>query len=96
MAFADTAPIAASLGITQTQADNYFANLPAQPAAPVEPTLTKAKYVEVANLLYDGLHGIEKHNGILGIARATGLTTVQVKSVVNELTALKALNDQNN
>lgn len=98
MAFADLAPLADSLGITETQANNYFDNLPDPPAAPTLPKITKAKYVAVANKVFDGFNGIENNGGILQIAKDVGLTFNQVKKIVNELNQLKAAYDaaQNN
>jgi hypothetical protein len=83
--FADIAPTLASVGVTEEEAVTYFENHTPLPSPPTEPVTTKAKVVAVANLLFDGAHGLEVHGGVAGIAQTVGLTTAQTLVIVREI-----------
>lgn len=85
--FAELAPIISGAGITKTQADNYFANIPEKPAPQPDPTITKAKIVTIANALYKG-GGIEGAGGIKKLASDAELNVSQVKQIIKELEVL--------
>jgi hypothetical protein len=92
MAFSDTAPIASELGVTKTQAEAYFENMPLLPERTPEPELTKAKYQIVADKKYSG-----ETFSIGGLANEAGLSQSQVKSILRELEVLYGeWNAQNN
>ena len=86
--FKDLAIIIKSVGITETQLNNYFENKIQPPTQPAEPTITKEKVVAVANAMY--VDGIENRNGIVTVAQDVGLTTSQVKQIIKEIKTLEA------
>lgn len=88
MPVADYPVIADNSSITDTQVNNYFANKLQSPTSPVEPTITQAKIVAIANALYTD--GIQAHRGIRGLAIAVRLTTKQVKDIILALKSLEA------
>jgi len=90
MSIKDLAPTVDSVGITQNQINTYFENLPDPKPAPVQPEITKAKVVALANLVFDGSNGVEKHGGFGNMAVEVGLTKAQVKTLVAEMNALLA------
>lgn len=94
MAYEDIAPTISGTGITQNQVDAYFSALPAAPVTPPPPAITSALVQAVADKVFDGLGGIQKHGGITKIAQDVGLTTDQVKGIIKELYALKAAWDE--
>ena len=89
MAFEDIAPTISGLGITETQVNNYFENIPDPPEPPTPPTITTLKVTAIADAIY--VDGIEAHNGIKKLAQEVGLTTSQVKMLIREMQAAKAL-----
>jgi len=94
MTFKDIAKIIKSVGITEKQVNTYFENK-AEPAEPKPlPEITKAKVVAIADALY--IDGIEAHNGVLGLAQETGLTSGQVKSVIREIKSLESFWSKSN
>ena len=92
--YTEMAPIIQGTGVTKTSVDNYFENLPEPPAPSVDPAITKAKIVIVANAYL--VDGIEKSNGFNGIVRLSGLRKHQVKAIIREINILKAAWDAAN
>lgn len=90
MSLQELAPTIASVGITQTQVNTYFDNLPDPKPDPVPPEITKEKVVALADLVFDGRNGVEKHGGYGNLAVEVGLTKSQVKTLVAEMNALLA------
>ena len=92
--YKEIAPIIEGTGITKTQVENYFSQIPEKPEPQPTPTITKAKIQSVANAFY--IDGVESSGGIKGIASAAGLQTSQVKEIIRELQVLKAAYDSRN
>jgi len=89
MTFAEKAPVISKAGITKTQAENYFSNLPEKPEPQPEPKITKTKIVELADMYYDG-KTLSQHGGVSQVTSDVGLTVNQVKTLVKEFDALYA------
>jgi len=87
MTFAEKAPVISKAGVTKTQAETYFSNLPEKPEPQPEPKITKAKIVALADKYYDGTT-LSQHGGVSQVASDVGLTVNQVKTLVKEFNAL--------
>lgn len=94
MAFEDLALTIFDLGVTEGQINNYFENIPQPPASPEPSPITTQKVVAIANALY--VIGIEAAGGIKKLSQAVKLKTSQVKMIIKELEALKAVWDEIN
>ena len=94
MAFSDIAPLAASLGFTKAQAETYCGKV-APPTIPVAlPEYTKENYKAVLDCYT--IDGIEKSNGLVGIARKAGLKVSQVQVIIAEWNRINAAYEAEN
>lgn len=84
--YAEIAPNISATGITKTQVENYFSNMPEKPAPQPEANITKAKVQAVANAYY--VTGIEAAGGIKQLASDNNLSPSQVKNLLEEMNKL--------
>ena len=83
MTYPELAPTISGTGITKTQVETYFENMPAAPTPTPLPDITKAKIQIVANKKFSG------DTFTIGeLANEADLTPVQVKTILKELDVL--------
>lgn len=89
--YAELAPTLQKAGITRTSLEADIAaekeKKDAQKSSKELPTETKARVAIVKDCYLTD--GIEKSNGLLGIARKSELTVEQVKKIIAEINAVK-------
>jgi hypothetical protein len=89
--YAELAPTLQKAGITRTSLEADIAaekeKKDAQKPSKELPTETKARVAIVKDCYL--IDGIEKSNGLLGIARKSELTVEQVKKIIAEINAVK-------
>ncbi len=95
--YQDAAPTVMATGeLTLAAIENKLSNIPDPPKPPAPPAITKGRVGNIFNAVFAHHsidRGIEMSGGITKLARANKLKPAQVKKIIRELVAMKAVYD---